>query len=436
VTLGPSPSRTSTTTVAFLDVSAGVAGDMCLGALVDAGLPLAALEEVVAALGLEGVRLRARAVRRGAFAATKVDVLLPGRPEPAPEASGGPTAAGGAHPPVHAGDHPHDAPHPHRRLGDVLSVLRDAKGLPAEAVADAVRTFTLLAQAEGRVHGIAPEDVHFHEVGAVDALVDVVGTCVGLSRLGVREVRASALPWFTGRVRTAHGELALPAPAVVHLMEGHPTYPSGESYEQVTPTGAALVRALARGHLPPPGFVPRRTGVGAGDHPGGRLANVVRLVLGDAGPAWSPTDAILLETNLDDATGQEIGHAIERALASGALDAWAVPSVMKKGRPGVVLSILAEPAAAAALEALLLRETPTLGVRRHVVERHVLPRRLVQVTTSYGPVQVKVRTTPGGDEGSPEYEDCRLVATRAGVSWREVAAAALAAWNSTVRPTP
>jgi uncharacterized protein (DUF111 family) len=236
-------------------------------------------------------------------------------------------------------------------------------------------------------------------------------------------------------VKTAHGELALPAPAVVRLMEGHPTYPSGESYEQVTPTGAALVRALSRGHLPPSGFVPRRTGVGAGDHPGGKLANVVRLVLGDLGPAIAPTDAILLETNLDDATGQEIGHAIEMALASGALDAWAVPCTMKKGRPGVVLSILAEPATASSLEDVMLRETPTIGIRRHAVARRVLPRCIVPVTTSYGVVHVKIRAAPGGDEGTPEYEDCRLAAVRAGVSWRDVAAVALAAWKSTPQPS-
>lgn len=414
------------TTVAFLDVSAGVAGDMCLGALVDAGLPIAALEEVVSALGLAGVRVRARTVSKGALAATKVDVLLPDAPDHGHD-------HGHDHPHVHGADHPHGHAHEHRRLADVLKLIRAAKGLPAEALADAVRTFTLLAQAEGRVHGIAPEEVHFHEVGAADALVDIVGTCVGLARLGVREVRASALPWFTGRARMAHGELPLPAPAVALLMAGHPTYPSGETFEQVTPTGAALVKALSRGHLPPVGFVPRRTGVGAGDHPGGRLPNVVRLVLGDVGVLASPTDAVLLETNLDDATGQEIGHAIEKALAAGALDAWAVPCTMKKGRPGVVLSMLAEPANAAALEDLILFETPTLGIRRRTVERRVLPRRLVQVTTSYGPVHVKVRETPSGEEGTPEYEECRLAAVRAGVSWREVASEAFATWNSTSR---
>ena len=420
------------TTVAFLDVSAGVAGDMCLGALVDAGLPIATLEEVVAALGLEGVRVRARTVKKGALVATKIDVLLPGVPEAAPEAHAGHTHAHD-HPHVHGADHPPAHPQEHRRLADVLKIIRAAKGLPAEALADAVRTFTLLAQAEGRVHGISPEEVHFHEVGAADALVDIVGTCVGLARLGVREVRASALPWFTGRAHMAHGELPLPAPAVALLMTGHPTYPSGETFEQVTPTGAALVKALSRGHLPPAGFVPRRTGVGAGDHPGGKLPNVVRLILGDVGASSSPSDAVLLETNLDDATGQEIGHAIEKALASGALDAWAVPCVMKKGRPGVVLSVLAEPATASVLEDLIFRETPTLGVRRRAVERRVLPRRLVQVTTRYGPVHVKVRETPGGEEGTPEYEDCRQAASRAGISWREVASEAFAVWKATSR---
>jgi uncharacterized protein (TIGR00299 family) protein len=446
----------SVTTVAFLDVSAGVAGDMCLGALVDAGLPIAQLEEVVAALKLDGVRVRARRVMKGALAATKVDVLLPGIPEPAPESrpDGGHAHEHShdhehAHAHPHAHDHPHDAHghhdahpaihgplaahgHEHRTLKDVLAIVRGARGLPAEGLADAVRAFTLLAEAEGRVHGIAPDEVHFHEVGALDALVDVVGTCVGLRRLGVLEVRTSPLPWFSGRARMAHGELPLPAPAVVHLLAGHPTFPSGEQFEQVTPTGAALVRALSRGQMPPLGFVPRAVGLGAGDHPGGRLPNVVRLVLGEVGadPADStPTDAVLLETNLDDATGQQVGHAIDRAMAAGALDAWAVPATMKKGRPGVVLSVLCDSAGAADFEALLFRETPTLGVRRRGVARTVLPRRLIAVSTPYGPIHVKVRTTPDGDEATPEYDDCRAAAERTGTPWRTVAESALRGWE-------
>jgi uncharacterized protein (TIGR00299 family) protein len=387
-------------TVAFVDASAGASGDMFLGALVDAGLPVAALEEVVAALGLDGVRVSATRTRKGALAATKVDVHLP---------------------------HAHD--HPHRHLSDVVAMIRRAKGLPAEATADAVRAFTLLAEAEGLVHGVPAEEVHFHEVGALDALVDVVGTCVGLRRLGVLEVRVSPLPWFSGTAKMAHGELPLPAPAVVHLMRGHPTVPSGERFEQVTPTGAALVRALSRGATPPPGFVPRAVGVGAGTHPGGRLPNVVRLVLGEVAGEGAAADAVLLETNLDDATGQQVARAIERALSAGALDAWAAPVTMKKGRPGVVLCVLAEPAAAAGLEALLFRETPTLGVRRHAVARTALSRRSVSVDTPYGAIHVKVRSTPDGDDATPEFDECRLASERTGVPVRTVQSAALAAWQ-------
>lgn len=416
------------TTVAHLDVSAGVAGDMCLGALVDAGLPLSALEEIVDALGLaQDVRLTARRVHRGPVAATKVDVVLPGS-LPAPEAAG-PRVPTHPHEHEHAHGHGHGHAHEHRTLRDVLALVRGARGLPSEGLADAVRAFTLLAEAEGRVHGIAPDDVHFHEVGALDAIVDVVGTCVGLRRLGVLEVRASALPWSSGTVRAAHGALPLPAPATMNLLVGLPTYPSGETFEQVTPTGAALVRSLARGVGTPPGFVPRAVGLGAGDHPGGRLPNVVRLVLGEVGGDATPTDVVELSTNLDDATGQEVGHAIEQALAAGALDAWAVPATMKKSRAGVVLSVLVEAAQVDAVEAVLLRETPTLGLRRHRVARTVLPRRAVAVPTPFGPVHVKVRTTPSGDEATAEYDDCRLAAERTGRSWREVAAAAVAAWK-------
>jgi len=414
-------------TVAWLDVTAGVAGDMLLGAIVDAGLPLAALEEIVGALRLDGVRIEARRVRKGALAATKVDVRLPGVPAPAPESVAERTPPAPPEP-ARASADPHT--HDHRTLRDVLALVRGAKGLPAEGVADAVRAFTLLAEAEGRVHGIPPEEVHFHEVGALDAIVDVVGTCVGLRRLGVVEVRASALPWFGGTQRMAHGLLPLPAPAVTHLYAGWTTFPSGETFEQVTPTGAALVRALARGNATPPGFVPRAVGVGAGDHPGGRLPNVVRLVLGEVEGETDAVDALVLETNLDDATGQEVAHAIERALAAGALDAWAAPVTMKKGRPGVVLSILCAFADAAALERTIFRETPTLGIRRHPVARTVLSRRQVPVSTPFGPIHVKVRTGPDGDEGTPEYEECRLAGERAGVSWRVVADSARITWES------
>ncbi|MFV1959916.1 MAG: LarC family nickel insertion protein, partial [Planctomycetota bacterium] len=312
------------------------------------------------------------------------------------------------------------------------AVLEGARGLDARGLEDAKRVFEALAEAEGRVHGRPAEEVHFHEVGALDALVDIVGTCTGLRRLGVDEVRVGPLPFGTGTVKTAHGELPLPAPAVLHLLAGLPTVPSLETHEQVTPTGAALVAVLATGSTPPAGFTVRRTGTGAGTFEGGRLPNVVRLVVGEVpeeGPEeTTPADAVLLETNLDDATGQVIARALECALAAGALDAWATPIQMKKGRPGVLVSVLGRPEERERLEALLFRELPTTGIRRRATRRTVLVRRPVSVETPWGPVGVKVRETPDGPEGTPEYEDCARRASEHDVAVRRVIEAARAAF--------
>lgn len=402
-------------TVAYVDARAGIAGDMFLGALVDAGLPMEVLGEVVEALGLDDVEVVAKRVRRGPLVATKVDVLVGGEVAEAV--------------PGHLAPCTQDA---HRTLGGILEVVRGAKGLGSEALADAVRAFGYLAAAEARVHGSTVETVHFHEVGAADALVDVVGTCVGLRRLGVTEVRVGALPWSTGTMGSAHGSLPLPPPAVMHLLEGHPTFPSGEEREQVTPTGAALVKALSRGTTVMAGFVPRRTGMGAGTHEGEHLPNVVRLTLGEASGEATPTAALCLEANLDDATGQEAARALARSLEEGALDAWVAPVTMKKGRPGLVLSLLVRPGDERRFEALLFEETPTLGVRRHAVARTVLARRHVMVSTPYGEVRMKVRETPGGPCATPEHDDALRLAEHHGVALGEVLDAARLAW---ARPT-
>jgi uncharacterized protein (TIGR00299 family) protein len=408
---------------------------MFLGALVDAGLPFAVLEDVVRALRLEGVTVRAARVLRGPLAATKVDVLVDGEAAEVPHDHEEPHAHGHEHAHVHAHGEPehghaHAARHGHRTLAEVLAILDAARGLPPEVLADARRTFRALAEAEGRVHGVAPEAVRFHEVGALDALVDVTGTCAGFHALGVTEVRVGPLPWPAGgTVHAAHGDLPLPAPAVAHLLVGHPTFPSGEHFEQVTPTGAALVRALARGTSVPVGFTPRAVGMGAGTRDRGRLPNVVRIVVGDVGVAAEAMDAVLLETNLDDATGQEVARALERALAEGALDAWAAPVTMKKGRPGLVVSVLARPGDVARLEAVLFSETTTLGVRRCPVARTVLAREHVTVATPWGPVRVKVRQTSAGREAAPEHDDCLRVATAHGLPLREVQEAARRAWR-------
>jgi uncharacterized protein (TIGR00299 family) protein len=435
---------------AFVDAPAGCSGDMFLGALVDAGLSIHALESVVAGLGIADLSVRASRTTRGPLAATKVDVLWRG------DSADAPTMAHDHdhdHDHDHHHDHGHDHGHPHdhghehepsshgraphgRTLPDVVAILRGSSLDPA-ACDDAVRTFTLLAEAEGRVHGVSPDEVHFHEVGALDALVDVAGTCAGFRALGVTDVRVGPLPWFGGTVRTQHGVLPLPAPAVLHLLVGRPTFASGESYEQVTPTGAALVAALSRGPAIPAGFVPRLVGTGAGTHTGGRIPNVLRIVIGDVTADATPEQVTLLETNLDDASGQVVARAVERAMAEGALDAWAAPITMKKGRPGVVLSLLARSEDASRLEALLFRETPTLGVRRRGVERSVLARRHVDVETPWGRVRMKVRSGPDGDEATPEHDDCVRLADRANVPLRRVLDAAASAYAAAreVRPS-
>jgi len=426
--------------VAYVDAPAGCAGDMFLGALVDAGLPLAVLEDVADGLGLDDVEVRAERVMRGALSATKVDVCRGGRPI---AGAADVHLAANDHDHEHGHDHQHEHGHDHdddhehahgRSLADVLRALEGLGPLDEAPVSWAAAAFRALAEAEARVHGARPDTIHFHEVGAADALVDIAGTCVGLHHLGVEAVHVSALPWGGGTVETAHGTLPLPAPATVLLLEGHPVVPSDETYEQVTPTGAALVRALGRGRHVPAGFVPARTGLGAGSRSDTRLPNVVRLVLGDVlgdvVGAVGHDEAVLLETNLDDVTGQVASHALAEALRAGALDAWWTSVTMKKGRPGLVLSVLARPEDASRVEALLFRETPTLGVRRRAFERSVLTRRSEEVVTPWGTVRMKVRTGPGGVEATPEFEDCRRLAEKNDVAVRHVIEAAQGAWQA------
>lgn len=410
------------TRMALLDAPAGIAGDMLLGALLDAGLPVAVLEDVVDRLGFDGVSLRVERVMRGALSATKVDVLKDGRVIEGQDDA-------------HLHDHDHDDDHDHahghgRTLADVLAILGRAGDLDAGPWAQAAAAFRHLAEAEARVHGVQPSTVHFHEVGAIDALVDIAGACVGLHHLGVEQVIAGPLPWGSGTVETQHGTMPIPAPAAAVLLEGHPTVPSAETYEQVTPTGAALVRVLARGHTLPAGFVPEATGHGAGTYDRSRLPNVVRLVLGTQVAGADRDQAVLLETNLDDASGQVAAYALERALAAGALDVWFTPVTMKKGRPGVVLSVLVRPEDAARLETVLFDETPTLGIRRRTVGRSILARRHDEVATPFGTVRMKVRSAPSGEAATPEYEDCAALASARGVPLRAVIEAAQAAWQA------
>ncbi len=380
--------------IAYFDCFAGISGDMALGALLDAGAPLDKLLDGLKSLPLNGWDLKVERVRKGAVAATSVTVL--------------------------AGEN-----HPERRLTDIERII-SSSALAESVKVQSLAVFRLLAEAEAKVHGVSVNEVHFHEIGAIDSIVDIVGVVYALHLLGVQEVHASALPFSRGWVRTAHGELPVPAPAAMELLCGIPTYPLDIDTELVTPTGAALLKGLAKSFGVPPPFTPQRIGYGAGkkDLP---FPNVLRVIVGEMpdGFILERERLIVVETNLDDMTGELAGFVMERLFEAGARDVWVTPTQMKKNRPAIVLSVLCDSSSLPTVLQILLRETTTLGVRVHEVERLCLQREFVEVETPYGVVKVKVAKL--GKEIvniSPEYEDCRRIALERKVPLKEVMAAA------------
>jgi uncharacterized protein (TIGR00299 family) protein len=368
----------------YLDCFAGAAGNMILGALLDLGVPSRVIREGIEKLGIEGVRMRVQRVRRGPLAARHVGFRGPART---------------------AGD---------RRYREIRKLLAKAP-LPARARERSQKIFEVLARAEARVHGVKMDVVHFHEVGAVDAIGDVVGTCLALEHLGVDRVEASALPLGRGTVRTDHGVLPLPAPATLELLKGIPTYPAGEpvGHEMVTPTGAAILTVLAERFGPLPGIVPGSVGHGAGEQRAGALPNVLRAVLGSAEHTLETDTVSVLETNLDDMSPEQIPFLLERLLEDGALDVTLTPLLMKKGRPGQMLQVLARSADRDQLARRVLLDSTAIGVRGYQAQRLKLPRTSRTVETRFGKVRVKVTVGPNGQiAASPEYESCRRVALR------------------------
>ena len=380
--------------IAYLDMPSGISGDIFLGCLVDAGWPIADLVGLVHKLAVPADRwdIRAETVMRGALAATLVHVRV------AEEAT-------------------------HRHLPDVVAII-DAVDLPAAVKAQAVAVFTRLAEAEAAVHGIDVNAVHFHEVGALDAIIDVLGVCAGLHALGVTQLYAGSFPLGEGWTQSAHGRIPLPAPATLKLLAaaGAPTRPAPGPGELVTPTGAALVCSLAEFRQPSMRLTD--TGMGAGQKEFG-WPNVARLWLGEPQESAVPASRLVqLETNIDDMSPELYAPVQEQLFAAGALDVWLTPVQMKKGRPGTLVGVLAAPEDEATLTQILLRETTTLGVRAHDVRRYAAGRAQRTVTTAYGPIRVKVKLLDGVEVGAkPEYEDCRRAADAHGVPLRAVYAA-------------
>ncbi len=383
-------------TLLHLDCFSGIAGNMFLGALLDAGLPRKALEEDLAGLGVDH-RLRVSRVRRGALAARYVRVDVPG----AGRKQGARAHGHGRH---------------YRDIARLLSRARLAPPVRDRALA----IFEQLGHAEARVHGIPLEKVHFHEVGAVDAIVDVTGAAIGVERLGVRRVTASPVAVGHGRVDTDHGRLPLPAPATLELLRGAPVEPAHVAWETVTPTGASLLRALVDEYRTLPAMVVRSIGHGAGDDRPGPMPNVLRVVLGeDGGP--DADRVVALETNLDDGVPEHFDYLMERLFEAGALDVSIQHVQMKKNRPGFLVRVLARPAARRSLAGILLAESTALGVRTSSWDRIVLEREVRRVDTPFGRLRVKlIRDGAGGVEVSAEYDDCKRVARRTGTPLREV----------------
>jgi uncharacterized protein (TIGR00299 family) protein len=431
--------------IAYLECFSGVSGDMFLGALIDAGVPPRVLEETVAALGV-GARLEISRVVRCGISATKVDVWVDGEKDLPREEYWAKQDAARAPVPAnshqehshHSHDHghhhhdheqssgaqvsradapaPHEHTHPHSRgLTEIREIIGKA-AISDTAKKTATAIFEALGTAEAKIHATSIEQVHFHEVGAVDAMVDIVCAAVGAEALGVDEIVCSPLNVGGGTVQCAHGTFPVPAPATVELLKNAPVYSSGVQAELVTPTGAAIVKTLAKRFAAFPEMKIEKSGYGAGTREFPGLPNVVRLTIGEAASTLAAKTVselvTVLEANLDDLNPQVFGYVLDRLLEEGALDVFGMPVQMKKNRPGTLLTVLCKPADAAKLTQLIFTETTTLGVRRRDEIRQTLARRWENVRTQWGEVRIKIASMNGTVTNyAPEYEDCRRIAS-------------------------
>jgi pyridinium-3,5-bisthiocarboxylic acid mononucleotide nickel chelatase len=437
--------------IAYLECFSGISGDMFLGTLIDAGVSPELFEKTVETLNVDA-RLEISRVNRSGISATKVDVVVNGHKysprvagePPAPREQGSAAGQGGeGGSDVHSHSHSHHPEHHHERgLTEIREIISKA-ALKEEAKRIAIAIFDKLGEAEAKIHNVPIERVHFHEVGAVDALVDIVCAAVGAEALSVDEFVCSPLNVGGGMVECAHGTFPVPAPATVELLKGAPVYSSGIQAELVTPTGAAIVAMLAKRFTSFPEMKVEQTGYGAGSRDFAGYPNVLRITVGESvaqthadksvRATQSETIAVL-EANLDDLSPQVFGYVIERLLEAGALDVFATPVQMKKNRPGSLLTVLAKPEDADKLTQIIFAETTTLGVRQREEVRQILPRRWATVSTSWGDVRIKVASMNGSlSNYAPEYEDCRRIATEQKVPLRKVMMEAMEAYTRSLK---
>lgn len=384
--------------IAYLDCMSGISGDMTLGALVDAGVDLSAIQAGIDSLGLPDCRLVATEVKKKGFRATSVTVE-------------------------------HEPEHAHRHLHHITDMI-DASDVITPAQKElAKRIFTRLGEAEAHVHGSTLRKVHFHEVGAVDSIADIVGSAIGWDLLGVERIECSPIPTGHGFVKIAHGRVSIPAPATAELLKGIPIAPSDVECELTTPTGAAIASTIVDqfGYLPPMQI--ETIGYGAGDKDLETQGNILRLLVGQVDEASVADQIWVLETNLDDTSGEIIGHCAELLGEAGALDVYSSAIQMKKNRPGVKLTVLCYAADVKRLEKILFKQTSTIGIRKWLASRHVLPREAHQVETLWGKIEGKLAMLPDGEQRfSPEYEACRVISETHDVSIQAVYQEATAAY--------
>jgi pyridinium-3,5-bisthiocarboxylic acid mononucleotide nickel chelatase len=380
--------------LAYFDCFSGISGDMVLGALVDAGLDIRQLESELRKLHLDGWSISAERVKRKAISATKVH--------------------------VEAGHSHH-----HRHLSDILKMI-DSASLAPRAAETARKIFQRLGEAEAKVHNIPIEKVHFHEVGALDSIIDIVGSAIGFDLLDITEFSCSSLDVGSGRVQTEHGILPVPAPATAELLRGAPTFSSGIQRELVTPTGAAIATTLSTSYGKIPALQLAAVGYGAGSADLAEQANVLRILIGESvaqeiSAASSESIVSVIETNLDDMSPQIYGYFVDRALAAGALDVSSTPVQMKKNRPGQLVTILCEVSNRSRLIDLIFHETTTIGVRTYEVHRQTLNRETVPVETPLGQIRMKISRLNGSIlNAAPEYEDCQRIAAQKNVPLKQV----------------
>lgn len=433
--------------IAYLDCFAGISGDMFLGALLGAGVPLVVLEEAVSALKLDA-SLEIKTVNRSGISATKVHVMEGGRlaenaagqPRSATSIEREQQSAADTHSHGPEGHHQHKPNHAHGRSLTAIRRMIGEAALAEPVKQTALRAFELLGASEAKIHDLPLDAIHFHEVGAIDAIVDIVAASAGIHHLRIEAWFSSPLNVGGGMVQCAHGLFPVPAPATADLLRGVPTYSAHIQKELVTPTGAALIRTLEPTFGQQPAMTVNEIGYGAGTRDPKDFPNVLRLAIGEASETRIDNDngneagreaVTVLETAVDDLSPQVLAYVAERALAQGALDVMLTPVVMKKGRPGTLVTVLCEPARSLAMEALLLRETSTLGVRIRQDKRLCLERKHIAVETDYGAIRMKIGTLAGKElNAAPEFEDCKSAALKHDVALKQVQQAAIVAYRN------